>query len=182
MDYLLHFRQLFYQLRVNGGINLTRQHLFFFCHSLFSYNCYYQLSCTTEIPVLAKVDTLPGAEIQTAIGDRDGDADTAKCRFGMSRHIVSPLQRMLVLRAVLRNQTVEDGFHIHANIRITVLVDAQSTTGVLRKDVHDAGLRKFRQLAHNLARHQMEAATFRLQGYFNLLYHLTKLSTILLDT
>jgi hypothetical protein len=28
----------------------------------------------------------------------------------------------------------------------------------------------------------MEAATFRLQGYFNLLYHLTKLSTILLDT
>ena len=36
MDYLLHFRQLFYQLRVNGGINLTRQHLFFFCHSLFS--------------------------------------------------------------------------------------------------------------------------------------------------
>ena len=69
-----------------------------------------------------------------------------------------------------------------SQIRVAVLVDAQSTTGVLRKDVHDAGLRKFRQLAHYLARHQMEAATFRLQGYFNLLYHLTKLSTILLDT
>ena len=32
VDYLLHFRQLFNQLRVNGGINIACQHLFFFCH------------------------------------------------------------------------------------------------------------------------------------------------------
>ena len=32
VDYLLHFRQLFNQPWVNGGINLARQHLFFFCH------------------------------------------------------------------------------------------------------------------------------------------------------
>ena len=40
-------------------------------------------------------------------------------------------------------------------------------------DVHDACLRQLWQLTQNLARHQMEAATFRLQGYFNLLYHET---------
>ena len=57
------------------------------------------------------------------------------------------------------------------DIWVAVLVDAQSATGMFREDVHDARLRQFWQLAHYLARHQVEAATFRLQGYFNLLYH-----------
>ena len=105
------------------------------------------------------------------IGDRDGDADTTQCRFGMSRHIVGTLQRMFILRTILRHEAIEDGFHIDANIRVAVLVDAQSATGMFREDGHDARLRQFRQLTHYLARHQMEATTFRLQGYFNLLYH-----------
>ena len=46
---------------------------------LFSNNCYYQLSGTAEIAELAEVDALPCAEVQTAIGDGDGDADTAQC-------------------------------------------------------------------------------------------------------
>ena len=106
-----------------------------------------------------------------AIGDGDGDADTAQRRFGVSRHIVSALQCMFIFRTILRHETVEDGLHIHANIGIAVLVDAQSAAGVLREDVHNACLRQLRQLAHYLARHQMESATFRLQGYFYLLYH-----------
>ena len=142
-----------------------------------------------------KVDALPGAEVQAAIGDGDGDANTAQRGFGMGWHIISTLQRMFVLRTVLtlsnsyslgrvdasitllslvrhfRHETVENRFHIHTNIRVAILVDAQSATGVLREDVHDARLRQFRQLAQYLARHQMEAATFRLQGYFYLLYH-----------
>ena len=69
------------------------------------------------------------------------------------------------------SEAIEDGFHIDANIRVAVLVDAQSATGMFREDGHDARLRQFRQLTHYLARHQMEATTFRLQGYFNLLYH-----------
>ena len=114
---------------------------------------------------------MPSAKVQTAIGDGDGNADTAQRRFGVGWHIVCTFQRMLVLRTILRHEAIEDGFHIDANIRITVLVDAQSATGMLREDVHDACLREFWQLAHYLACHQMEAATFRLQGYFNLLYH-----------
>ncbi len=114
---------------------------------------------------------MPGAEVQTAIGDGDGDANTAKCRFGVGRHIVCTFQRMLVLWTVLRNQAVEDGFHIHANIGIAVFVDTQSTAGVLREDVYNARLWQFWQLAQYFARHQMKTATFRLQGYFYLQYH-----------
>ena len=122
---------------------------------LFSYNCNNQFSGTAVVAELAEVDPLPGAKVQTAIGDGNGDADTA--------------QR--VLRTILRHEAIEDGFHIDANIRVAVLVDAQSATGMFREDGHDARLRQFRQLTHYLARHQMEATTFRLQGYFNLLYH-----------
>ena len=78
---------------------------------------------------------------------------------------------MLVFRTILWNQTIKDGFHIHTDIWVAVLVDAQSATGVLRKNVHDARLRQFRQLAQYFARHQMEATTFRLKGYLYLLYH-----------
>ena len=79
---------------------------------------------------------------------------------------------MLVLRAILWNQAIEDGFHIYTNIWIAILVDAQSTTGVLRKDIHDARLWQFRHLTNNLARYQMESTTLWIQSYFNLLYHI----------
>ena len=72
--------------------------------------------------------------------------------------------------------SVEDGFHIHTNIRISIFIDAQSATGMLREDVHDTSLRQFRQLALNLTRHQVEASVFRLQDYLYLLYHITYLS------
>ena len=85
-------------------------------------------------------------------------------------YIVGTLQRMLILRTILWNQSVEDSLHIDANIWITVFVDAQSATGVFRENVHNAGLRQFRQLTYYLARHKMESATFRFQGYFYLLY------------
>ena len=125
---------------------------------LFSYNCYNQLSGTAEVAKLTEVDPLPGAEIQSAIGDGNGDADTTQCRFGVGRHIVSTLQCMFVLRTVLRNQAVEDSFHVHTDIRVAVLVDAQSATSMLREDVHDARLRQLWQLAHYLARHQVKAS------------------------
>ena len=48
-------------------------------HVLISNNCYYQLSGTAVVAEFAEVDALPSAEVQTAIGDGNGDADTAKC-------------------------------------------------------------------------------------------------------
>ena len=138
---------------------------------LFSYNCYNQLSGTAEVAKLTEVDALPGAEIQSAIGDGNGDADTTQCRFGVGRHIVSTLQCMFVLRTVLWNQAIKDGFHIHANIWIAVLVDTQSAAGMFREDVHNARLWQFGQLAHYLARYQMESTTLWVQSNLYLLYH-----------
>jgi hypothetical protein len=146
---------------------------------LLSYNCYYQFSGAAVVAELTEVDALPCAEVQPAISNGDGDADTAQRGLGVSRHIVCSFQRMLILRTVLWNQTVEDCFHVHANIRVTVLVDAQSATGVLREDVHNARLGELWQLAYNLTRHQMETATFRIQSYFYLLYHIIKVPEIL---
>ena len=85
--------------------------------------------------------------------------------------MLTPLNVELIPGTVLRNQTIEDGLHIQTNIWISIFVDAQSATSMFCEDVHDARLRQFRQLTHYLARHQMETTTFRLQGYFNLLYH-----------
>ena len=141
--------------------------------SSFAYDCYYQLSGTAVIAVLAEVDTLPGAEIQASIGDRNGDADTAQCGLGVSRHVIGALQGMLILWTVLRNQTVEDGLHIHTNIRICILIDAQSATGMLRENVQDTNLRQFWQLAHDFTRHQVETSAFRFQYDLYLLYHIT---------
>ena len=106
-----------------------------------------------------------------AIGDGDRDTDTAQCRFRVGGHIVSTFQGVLVCRVVLWRQTVEDCLHVHSHIGIAVFVDAQSAAGVLCEDVHDARLWQLWQLAHDFARYQVEASSFRLQGYFNLLYH-----------
>ena len=50
---------------------------------------------------------------------------------------------MLILWTILWNQSVEDGFHIHTDIRICIFIDAQSTTRMLREDVHDTVLGSF---------------------------------------
>jgi hypothetical protein len=53
---------------------------------------------------------------------------------------------------------VEDGFHVYTNIRVSVLIDAQSTTRMLTEYVEDTSLRQFWQLTHYLARYQMKAS------------------------
>jgi len=63
--------------------------------SLFAYDCYHQLSGTTTITIFAEVDTLPCAEIQVSIGNRNSDADTAQRGLGVSWHIISTFQEFI---------------------------------------------------------------------------------------
>ena len=98
---------------------------------LLSNNRYYQFSGTAVISIFAEVDTLPSAKIQTTVSYGNSNTDTAQRGLGMSGHIIGTFQGMLILWAVLRNQSVEDGFHIHTNIWICILIDAQSATGML---------------------------------------------------
>ena len=109
--------------------------------SLFSYYRYYQFPCPTIITELTKVDSLPGSHIQVSVGDGNGYADTAKSRLRMSWHVIGPLQSMLVVGLILWNYAIEDGFHVNPHIWITVLIDAQSTTRMLREDIDDTSLR-----------------------------------------
>lgn len=59
----------------------------------------------------------------------------------MSWHIIGTFQCMFVLRTILRDQLIKDCLHIHTDIWIIVLIDSQSTTGMLCEDVDDASLR-----------------------------------------
>ena len=65
----------------SGFVLETEQSILTFDHwpssCSFSYNCYYQLSGAAVISVFTKVDSLPGSEVQTAIGDGDGNAYAA---------------------------------------------------------------------------------------------------------
>ena len=124
---------------------------------LFPDDCHDQSPSTPVVSIFAEVDALPRPHVQTAIGDGNRQADSAECRLGMSRHVVGTFQRVLVLRSVLGNQPVENGLHVHAHIRVAVLVDAESATRMLREDIDDASLRELRQLSQNFIRHQVES-------------------------
>lgn len=121
--------------------------------------------------VFAEVDALPGAEGETATGDGDGQRDTAECGLGMGGHIVAALQDVLVGGKVFGCQTIEDGFHVGADIRVTVLVDGQSAAGVLAEEVQQPSLGERGQLPHDVARDEMEAPRKGTKGNFLLLNH-----------
>ena len=89
----------------------------------------------------------------------------------MSRHIIGTFERMLILRTIFRDEAIEDGFHVHTNLRVCILIDAQSATGMLAEYADDASLRQLRQLTHYLTCHQMKAARLGDETYFYLLYH-----------
>ena len=70
-------------------------------------------------------------------------ADPSVCRVGDDFYLVnSTFQRMFVFWSVLRNKTVEYGFHIHPNIRVCILVDAQSATRMFTEYIDDTRLRQ----------------------------------------
>ena len=74
------------------------------------------------------------------------------------KHTRQAFQGMLIVGLILWNYAVEDSFHINPHVRITVFVDAQAATRMLREDVDDTCLGQFRQLAKYLTRHQMKAS------------------------
>ena len=76
----------------------------------------------------------------------------------MRWHIIGTLQSMLIVGLILWNYMIEDGFHINPHVWITVLIDAQSTTRMLRKNVDDTCLRQLWQLTKYLTRHQVKAS------------------------
>lgn len=89
----------------------------------------------------------------------------------MCGHIIRPLQRMFIVRLVLRHQVVEDTFHIAPHIGVVIFVYAQSTTRMFREDINDTRLWQLWQLANYLARYEVKSSCSRFQFYLYLIEH-----------
>ena len=57
---------------------------------------------------LAQIDALPSAQVQTAVGDGDGKADTEEGAFGMGGHIVQAFHGVVIVRFVLLHQVIHN--------------------------------------------------------------------------
>ena len=95
----------------------------------------HQFSLASVVAEFAKVDALPSAEIQSMVRDGNGERNTHERRFGMSRHVVIPFERVLVVGLVFGYQMVENPFHVVSHTGIGILVDTQTTTGMLHEQV-----------------------------------------------
>ena len=102
---------------------------------LFSYDSSYDTTFTSVVTELTEIDTLPCAEIQTTFCDGNADAHATECALCVCRHVIRAFKDVVIVWLVLLYETIENLFHIRANIRIGILIDAQSATGVLHKEV-----------------------------------------------
>ena len=124
---------------------------------------------------LTQVDALPCAEVQTAVGDGDAEADSRETAFGMSRHVVVALEGVVVIRFALAHEVVVYGLHVVTHVGVSILVDAEGATGMLDEEVEQSGFgKRMRQVARYLVGYQMKAPCAGLQGKFYLGNHVFK--------
>src|SRR5690606_6739582 len=90
------------------------------------------------IPVFTKVNPLPGAQCQLAVGDRNGERRADDHALYMGGGVVRPFEGVLVVIGVLRHHDIEVPFQITAYVRIGVFIDRQGSGGVLNEQVQQA--------------------------------------------
>ena len=109
---------------------------------LFVNGCH-NLSFASIIAELAEIDALPSAEVEFAMGDRDGEAYPKERAFGMRRHIVQSLHSVVVIWFVFLHEAVHNLAHVGTHIGIGILVDGESARGMLYEEVQHARLRQW---------------------------------------
>ena len=102
----------------------------------------YDATTTTIVAELAEVDALPGAEGKTAIGDGDGETHTEEGALGVGGHVVGTLHGVVIVGLALPHEAVHDLTEVGAHIGVGILVDAESTRGVLHEEVEQSRLRQ----------------------------------------
>src|SRR5207244_5528416 len=90
----------------------------------------HQLALAAAVPVLPKVDALPGAEREPPRDDRDGERGVRERRLDVCRHVVGSLGIVLVKGIALGHQPVQPALEILLRRRIGVLLDHQARRGV----------------------------------------------------
>ena len=81
----------------------------------------------SPIAKLAKVDTLPCAEVETAIGNGNGERRPEERALGVSRHVVGSLHRMGVVWLILLDEAVHDATEVGAHVGIGIFIDSECT-------------------------------------------------------
>lgn len=116
--------------------------------------------------MFAQVDALPGAHIQAAVGDGDGQAVVHHRSFDMGGHIIYAFVGMPIVWLVFRYHDIHMLFKIMSYIRGGVLVYSQGSGSVTDKDMGESHpeRRQFRDLVCDLMGHQMESTRFRRQS------------------
>ena len=77
----------------------------------------------TVVAKLAEVDALPGAEVEAATGDGDGEAHSEERAFGVGGHVIGALHGVIIEGLVLPHKAVHNLVHVGAHIGVSILID-----------------------------------------------------------
>src|SRR5437868_10045764 len=81
--------------------------------------------------VFPKINALPSAEHQPAVGYWNAQIDTAQCRPHMRWHIVVTLSRVVKKRITIGSEAGKKAFQIATHLRIRIFLDQQRGRRVL---------------------------------------------------
>lgn len=90
--------------------------------------------------MLEQIDSLPGAELESSLGDGNGFARARQRHTKMTGGIIRPLGRMDQVGMILRDKILEEAVEIGARRRIGILIDHQTRAGMLDKDRSESRL------------------------------------------
>ena len=95
-------------------------------YKLSYHRCHYP-AASAIVAKLTQVDALPCAEVQTAVGDGDAEADSRETAFGMSRHVVVALEGVVIIRFAFAHEVVVYGLHVvtHIGSAFSLMLRAQ---------------------------------------------------------
>lgn len=91
------------------------------------------VSGSTVVSEFTKINSLPSAEIKSAICDWNCKTVTDEGAFCVGWHIIVAFEGVLIIWLTLSDHAVEDAFHVDADVWICVLIDCQSGRCMLDK-------------------------------------------------
>ena len=111
----------------------------------------YQFSTSPAVAELTQEDALPGAQVEAAVGDGNGDGGPDHGRFDVGGHVVGAFDGVPEEGHILRYDVVEDALEVRPYVGVGIFVDRQAGGSMFDEKVQDTPDRKaFRQLGQHL--------------------------------
>ena len=116
--------------------------------------------------MFAEVDSLPGAEKQRALTDRDCQTASDQRRLDVGRHVVGAFERVFVVMRTVGNEFAKMPVQVATHFRTHVLVYSKRSGRVLNEQVHyaDFDLAYLRELRHDFISDYVKATAAGLQS------------------